>query len=135
VNRLHPAHRAVLYVTLALLLATGVLWELSGAAEARAWLMKVHGAAAMGVLVAIGALLCVHVPSGWLTRANRASGIAMLGAALWLVVSGYLLYYSGSEAVRGLASASHLWIGIAAPVALALHIARSAAVKRDEKAD
>ena len=125
-NRLHPAHRILLYSALSLLLASGAAWEVMSPGAAAALLMKLHGAAAMLTLVLLGGLLARHVPEGWASSKNRKSGAILLGAFLWLVLSGYLLYYAGSEALRWYASQSHLWIGIAACAIVALHIRRSA---------
>jgi len=126
VNRLHPAHRILLYSALSLLLASGATWEVMSPGAAASLLMKLHGAAAMLTLVLLGGLLARHVPEGWASSKNRKSGAILLGAFLWLVLSGYLLYYAGSEALRWYASQSHLWIGIAACAIVALHIRRSA---------
>ena len=125
-NRLHPAHRILLYSALSLLLASGATWEVMSPGAAASLLMKLHGAAAMLTLVLLGGLLARHVPEGWASSKNRKSGAILLGAFLWLVLSGYLLYYAGSEALRWYASQSHLWIGIAACAIVALHIRRSA---------
>ena len=117
-HRQHPAMRALIFAALLALLATGVLWKLD---MERALLMKIHGAAAMAGMVLLGTLLARHVPCGWKKRANRISGAALLTALLWLVVSGYALYYSGNESLRALASQTHFWIGVALAVVLALH--------------
>src|SRR5690348_11261041 len=69
-NRQHPLMRALIYVALLALLATGLLWKLD---MDRALLMKIHGAAAMAGMVLLGALLARHVPCGWKKRASRRS--------------------------------------------------------------
>ena len=118
-NRLHPAQRALVYVALAALVATGLLWE---ADVARALLMKIHGAAAMVTLVLFGVLIARHVPTGWsAARANRLSGTLLLATSLWLTVTGYLLYYSGSESLRDYASQTHFWVGVGFVAVFALH--------------
>ena len=117
-NRLHPALRASLYAVLALLVLSGALWE---AGIARAMLIKVHGAAAMASLVALGALLARHVACGWAAGKNRTTGVVMLAALLWLVVSGYLLYYAGDEGLRSYVSQTHFWVGLALAAMFAVH--------------
>ena len=117
-NRQHPVMRALIYAVLFALLATGLVWKLD---VERAPLMKIHGAAAMASMLLVGALLARHVPCGWKARANRSSGATLLAGALWLVVSGYALYYSGSEPLRAFASQTHFWIGVAFAVVLGLH--------------
>jgi hypothetical protein len=117
-NGLPTAYRVLLYGVLAVLFLSGVLWE---AGVGRALLMAIHGAAAMATLVLLGGLLVRHVPAAWAKRANRASGAALLAGCAWLVASGYLLYYAGSEEVRGYAAQSHLWVGIGLAVAFLVH--------------
>jgi len=122
-NRQHPVVRALIYSVMLALVATGVLWKLD---LKRALLMQIHGAAAMASMVLFGALLARHVPAGWTARANRTSGTALLAASLWLVVSGYALYYSGSEALRAFASATHFWIGVAFAMVFGVHLRSTA---------
>ena len=125
-NRLHPAHRVVLYSALGVLLATGVAWQAMSTGAAASLVMKVHGAAGMVTLVLLGALLAQHVPAGWTANKNRKSGAILLGAMAWLALTGYLLYYAGGESLRWYAAQSHLWVGIAACAIVALHVRRSA---------
>jgi hypothetical protein len=136
VNRLAPAHRRLIYLAGAALLASGLGWAAFhylhdflnvGEREAlavNALLMKIHGAAAMIALILIGSLLPRHVRIGWKLSANRKTGFFMLTLTGLLMVSGYLLYYSGDDAVRDLASWSHLAIGLALPLPLTVHVWR-----------
>jgi len=125
-NRLPAAQRILLYVALCALLVTGVAWEALDPGPAASALMKIHGALAMLALILVGMLLVNHIPTGWATLKNRWSGGLLLGILGWLAASGYLLYYSGSDAVRAFASQSHLWLGLAAGIIVGLHIKRSA---------
>jgi len=125
-NRLPVVQRLLLYVALLILLATGVAWEVLGPGPSATWLMKIHGGAAMLALVLVGTLIAHHIPAGWHSLKNRWSGVLLLVALGWLVASGYLLYYSGSETLRFFASQSHLWVGLIAAVVVALHLRRSA---------
>ena len=117
-------HRLALYAAFITLAASGLAAEL--APEWRTALMQVHGAAAMVALVAIGGLLVQHVGKGWADRKNRWSGVVLLSSALWLTVTGYVLYYSGNDVTRHFAGRSHLWVGVALALALGLHIRRTA---------
>ena len=125
-NGLPVAQRILLYSALLVLLATGVAWAALSPGPWAAWLMKIHGGAAMLALVLAGTLIAHHIPAGWTSLKNRRSGVLLLAALGWLAASGYLLYYSGSESLRFFASQSHLWIGLAASVVVALHLRRSA---------
>lgn len=125
-NRLPSVQRILLYAALILLLATGVAWEVLSPGPLASLLMMVHGGAAMLALVLLGTLIAHHIPAGWTSLKNRWSGVLLLAVLGWLVASGYLLYYSGSDALRSFASQSHLWVGVAAAVVVALHLRRSA---------
>jgi hypothetical protein len=126
VNRLHKGLRLTLYALFGALLATGIAWEAMSPGAPAALLMKIHGAAAMLTLVLLGMVLAQHVPTGWAAQRNRQSGAVMLGAAAWLAVTGYLLYYAGGEALRWYAAQSHLWVGIAAAAIGGFHVRRTA---------
>jgi hypothetical protein len=119
-----------LYAVLALLFLSGVAWaylnylwstgdfETSG----KVWAMKIHGAAAMAVLVLVGMLLTVHVRFAWRARRNRANGAIFLSAFAVLTITGYGLYYAGNEALRAWASWIHLGVGLVLPILLLVHI-------------
>lgn len=84
--------------------------------------MKIHGAAAMAVLVLVGMLLSVHVRFAWRARRNRANGAVFLSAFAVLTITGYGLYYAGSEALRAWTSWIHLGVGLVLPILLLVHI-------------
>ncbi len=121
-NRLHPRYRALIYAALGLLFLSGLLWQTGWE---RSLLMKIHGAAAMATLVLLGTLLARHVPAGWSAGTNRVSGVAVLTASAWLSITGYALYYSGSDLLRYWAGETHFWIGVGVAAVLCLHLGRS----------
>lgn len=129
--RLKPAHRVLLYLVLALLFLSGVGWALLNyfadasagpEAAAKSLAMKVHGAAAMAILVLIGMLLTSHVQRAWRARRNRLNGSILLGVFAVLTLTGYGLYYAGGETLRSCASWIHLAVGLALPVLLLVHV-------------
>lgn len=129
--RLKRLQRYFLYTVLALLFLSGVAWTYwtylpasSGDFEtsAKAWAMKIHGAAAMAILVLIGMLLSAHVRFAWRARRNRANGSVFLSAFAVLTITGYGLYYAGGERLRGWMSWIHLGVGLALPILLLIHI-------------
>ena len=129
--RLKPFHRGLLYGVLALLFFSGAAWAywndlvpIPGDFEmsAKAWAMKIHGAAAMAILVLVGMLLTGHVPSAWRARRNRGNGSFFLGTFAILTITGYELYYAGGERLRAWTSWIHLAVGLALPLLLLLHI-------------
>jgi hypothetical protein len=84
--------------------------------------MKIHGAAAMAILVLVGMLLNGHVRLAWGARRNRGNGSLFLGAFGLLTITGYGLYYVGGESLRAWTSWTHLAVGLALPLLLVLHI-------------
>lgn len=129
--RLKPVHRRLLYSVVALLFLTGAAWAywnffvpLPGDFErsAEAWALKIHGAAAMAILVLVGMLLTGHVRFAWRASRNRGNGWLFLAAFGILALTGYGLYYAGGESLRVWTSWIHLSVGLALPLLLILHI-------------
>src|SRR5881275_3746147 len=101
--RLKRLQRYFLYAVLALLFFSGVAWTYWNylavspgdfGTSAKTWAMKLHGAAAMAILVLIGMLLTGHVRFAWRAGRNRANGSLFLGGFGILTVTGYGLYYA-----------------------------------------
>jgi cytochrome bd-type quinol oxidase subunit 2 len=128
--RLKRSQRYFLYAVLTLLFLTGVAWAYwnylrsSGdfEASAKSLAMRIHGAAAMAILVLIGMLLNGHVRFAWRARRNRANGSIFLSAFAVLTITGYGLYYAGGERLRASTSWIHLAVGLALPILLLIHI-------------
>ena len=74
--------------------------------------MKIHGAAAMAILVLVGMLLTGHVRFAWRARRNRGNGSPFLGSFGILTITGYGLYYAGGESLRAWTSWIHLAVGL-----------------------
>ena len=132
-NRLSPNHKRWLYgVSLAVLL-TGVLWlifewkvRVAGQFGERrhpleGWWLNLHGAAAMAFLVLFGTLVRGHIRSGWRRGQRRRSGGGMVALSGLLILTGYGLYYSGSETLRPWISAIHWIAGLLAAALLLFH--------------
>ncbi|HKW54676.1 MAG TPA: hypothetical protein VJO12_13365, partial [Stellaceae bacterium] len=135
--RLEPRFRAVLYVVVAVLFGTGAAWlaidrskDVGPTADAwqnvSAWLLMLHGGAAMLFLLLLGALVALHVRIGWRLGNNRVSGSIMLTLNAVLVVTAFGLYYAGSETLRRWTSDIHIAIGLGLPALLATSISPSA---------
>jgi magnesium-transporting ATPase (P-type) len=129
--RLKRFQRYFLYAVLALLFLSGVAWTYwtylapppdDFETTAKAWTMKIHGAAAMAILVLLGMLLSGHVRFAWRARRNRANGSVFLSVFAVLTVTGYGLYYAGGEMLREWTSWIHLFVGLALPILLLIHI-------------
>jgi cation transport ATPase len=134
--RLNSVTEIAVYLAFGCLLITGAVWmvgqvvrDQESSGNLFGWLMKVHGAAAMVVLVLLGALLN-HVRKGWRARRNRSSGLTLLIAILFLVVTGYGLYYAGDEPLRALISRWHGWVGLGLVLLLPAHVLIGRALRR-----
>jgi len=128
---LKPLQRYFLYAVVALLFFSGVAWAYWNylavspgdfETSAKTWAMKLHGAAAMAILVLIGMLLTGHVRFAWRAGRNRLNGSVFLSAFAVLTITGYGLYYAGGERLRAWTSWIHLAIGLVLPILLLIHI-------------
>ena len=140
--RLSRRHRVWFHGTFALLFLSGALWWIlprffpaSGefGPQPHPWqpgLMMIHGGAAMLALFIVGTLVPLHMKRGWRARLNRRNGVLLIGFVALLALSGYGLYYAGSEEFRGFASLAHTLLGFLLPGALAWHIVRGRRSRR-----
>ena len=140
-NRIGAIQRRTLYVIALGVLLSGLLWLVldwlpvlldseSAALAVKQWSLRVHGAVAMAILVAVGALLPTHVAAGWVLRRERAIGVANVAGAAVLAATGWGLYYAGNETLRARLSAAHWMVGIAAAVVLVWHVTRAKSARR-----
>jgi hypothetical protein len=130
--RLKPSFRFAIYAAFAVLLLTGVGWlladwqkDISGDEfwqQSVAYLLMVHGGAAMVTLLLLGALIPVHVLRAWRSRKNRASGSAMATFNAILIATAFGLYYLGSETLRPWMSWIHIAAGFSLSLWLPVHI-------------
>lgn len=131
--KLSRQHRAWLYSVTVALYLTGAVWawlhylraptdEFAARSPMEPWMLKLHGAGAMLILLVLGTLLPGHVRSAWHARRNRLNGTALLAVFAFLTASGYGLYYFGDERWRSWTSWSHLGMGLALPAIIILHI-------------
>ena len=97
---------------------------------AEAWSMRAHGALAMAALLVVGGLLTQHSLPAWRRGLNRASGAWMAGTMLLLTITGYLLYYAGTPALREPMSWLHWTVGLAVPLLLGLHMGKAGRWRR-----
>ena len=131
--RLGRWHERAVYLSIALLVISGVLWLVfhhflrvrgefgSSPHPLEYWWLRLHGAAAMLSLIVIGSMLPVHVRRAWELRKNIATGLAASGVLAVLVLTGYALYYFAGGSSRAFISATHWIIGLALPIVIAWH--------------
>jgi len=132
--RLERWHRRAVYLSTALLLASGAAWlilryflrpvgafgELPHPLEA--WSMTLHGGAAMLMLFFLGSLLNAHVRRAVKSGRNLVTGWGMVAVMLLLIATGFGLYYIAGDGDRASWSAVHWIVGLSAGVLFALHV-------------
>jgi len=134
-------HRIWIYAVCGTLVASGTGWLIAhyllvepgpfGETQhpSEPWWLRLHGAAMMGFLVVLGTILPGHVRQAWQLRKIKAAsvkrnvttGILMLSLVMLLGMTGYALYYCGSEELRPYLSTGHWVTGLAATVGFYQH--------------
>lgn len=84
--------------------------------------LKIHGAAAMLMLLCLGTLLLPHMLGAWRLGRNRYPGGLLAMVNLLLILTGYALYYVSTEENHAFISAVHWITGLLLPVVMVLHI-------------
>tara|TARA_B100001250_G_scaffold126666_1_gene107780 strand:+ start:2859 stop:3485 length:627 start_codon:yes stop_codon:yes gene_type:complete len=100
--------------SLILLWFTGVLWLLLDfmnlGSFGKTQLLIFHGALIIPALVSLGVLIVSHIPEGWEPTKKRKSGFLLSFIMLFLVISGFVLFYT--DAVVYELSYSHSLVGL-----------------------
>jgi hypothetical protein len=130
--RLKPSLRFSIYGAFTVLFLTGAGWlvadwqkDVSGDEiwqQSAAFLLMVHGGAAMVTLLLLGELIPVHVRRAWRSRKNRVSGSLVATLNALLIVTAFGLYYLGAETVRPWASWIHIAAGLSLGLLIPVHI-------------
>jgi hypothetical protein len=130
--RLEPPFRFTIYSAFAVLFASGAVWLIADQMkesangeiwqQAAAYLLTVHGGAAMVTLMLLGALFPLHIGRAWRAKKNRATGIVMLAFNTVLIATAFGLYYVASETLRPWASGVHTAFGLAMPLLFLAHV-------------
>lgn len=122
------------YLCVALMVGTGFVWLLLDTFSQREgdfgpekhpaqfYLIRFHGALAMGMMVIFGGLLATHVRHYWRKREKRATGVILIATWTLLMVSAYTLYYAGGEVLRVVAHWMHIALGLGLPLWLIVHV-------------
>jgi len=137
--RLGNQHSRWLYAVFALLWLSGLAWilfhyfmQVPGNFGPRPhplqhWWLRLHGLAAMLSLIALGSVLPHHVRGAWTLARNRMAGAVLMLVLIWLVCTGYALYYLVGAVGEDLLSLLHWIPGLLLPPVLWLHIRRGRA--------
>lgn len=97
------------------------------------WMLRLHGLALIPALLGFGGLFVVHMPKGWKDRRQRIIGLGLTALVGLLILTGYLLYYLGSEALREWSSLIHWVIGLAVPIIFIWHYVSRTEAQRARK--
>ena len=73
-------------------------------------LLIFHGALIIPALVSLGVLIVSHIPEGWEPTKKRKSGFLLSFIMLFLVISGFVLFYTDSVVYE--LSYSHSLVGL-----------------------
>jgi len=126
-NTMPRWQRRALYLTVALLAASGLLWLcvhwLAWPLASRAamdglpspwepWLMKLHGLGVLMVLLLTGRLSGIHLMKGWRMHWRRGEGVALFALLGGLALGGYALLYRVPETWRDGLGLAHAATGI-----------------------
>ena len=100
--------------SLILLWFTGVLWLLLDfmnlGSFGKTQLLIFHGALIIPALVSLGVLIVSHIPEGWEPTKKRKSGFLLSFIMLFLVISGFVLFYTDAAVYE--LSYSHSLVGL-----------------------
>ena len=95
-----PAWQAIpTHLIFVLCVFSGVLYLLAHEFEIAPFAIKnhsiliAHGVTAYLFVLLFGAVMPVHIKSGWKSKRNRISGSLMVGVMSLLIISGLFLYY------------------------------------------
>lgn len=123
--------RCALYLIVAVLLASGIAGLAARYTSAtrfpepplESWAMKIHGAAAMALLIVLGVIVDRHVLPFVRRRPSCIGGLVLL--ALFICqATGYGLWYFEGDRLRSATEWLHWGVGFALPCVLAWHIFR-----------
>ena len=124
------------YLTLGLLIASGLAWLLldtfvRSAGEfgpehhpAERWALVSHGMFGYAFLIIAGAMIPVHIRLGWHLDRHRWTGSTLASTCVLLTLTALGLYYLGDELMRHWVSLVHWSVGLLAIPALLVHALR-----------
>ncbi len=84
-------------------------------------ILKTHGASAFIMMIIFGFLIAAHIPAGLKQKRNKITGIILIIINVFMIITAYLLYYSGEE-YRSLVSYAHFIVGLFFPLLLIFHL-------------
>jgi hypothetical protein len=119
-----PTPAALSQPMLALFLFSFLLNAMSGIGL---WLYKIqfwralHGWSIPFFLIVFGIIWRVHILRGWNLKKNVISGVVTLLVFLGLTITGWMIYYSGSDQTQKISASFHTWLGLGVSFILFIH--------------
>ncbi len=142
VIRLGRLQQGYLYSVGAVLVVSGILWlafhyfvRIEGEFgptlhPLEPWWLRLHGIAGAAFLIGFGSVLPGHVYRAWKAARNRITGSVFFTVMVTLTVTGYLLYYVGSDPVRDVLAIAHWGVGLGLPLLTIWHVWRGRVWRR-----
>jgi hypothetical protein len=81
----------------------------------------IHGWSLPPFLVTFGVIWRVHILRGWRLKKNIFSGMVTILVFLLLTITGWAIYYSGSDEVQHKVATWHTWLGLGVSLILFVH--------------
>jgi hypothetical protein len=135
IGHLPKRRRWTVYITSVGVWLTGAVWLIfhyfikkvdqfgfENVHPAEKWWLIAHASFAFAAMWLFGVLWPGHVKKSWNAHIRRWSGGTLFGVTLWLSLTGFALYYIGSDAWRSWTSLSHWIAGLAALAAFLWHL-------------
>ena len=85
------------------------------------------------IIGCLGALLPIHIRSGWYRRINHLSGIMCATALIVLGIGGIGVLYLGDESLISINSTTHVLLGLLFSVVASTHIVKGFRIKAANK--
>jgi hypothetical protein len=86
------------------------------------WSLISHALVSFYAIWWFGLLWPNHVKSSWKLHIRRTTGGVLFGCVAWLSLTGWALYYIGSDRWRSWTSVSHWIVGVGGLIAFVVHL-------------
>ena len=95
--------------------------------------LQIHGFSAFILLMSLGAIFASHIPKTWSSKRARKSGVSILSATVFSILTAYSLYYLVSDDWHELLGNAHALVGVSLPLILFIHIRLARKTRKNKK--
>ena len=95
--------------------------------------LQIHGLAAFAMMVIYGYFLGTHVKNTWNMKPRRILGVILALIPLFLMITGYLLYYVAEANFRVWTAYAHFSVGFSLPLIVFLHVRQSMLLRKQRR--